>query len=76
MTSATPTRSASPAWGAILSAAAIVVVVIVAALWLLISSGTLFALGAWMHESDTGSLVRHVLEVCCCWCAFFSPPQC
>ena len=62
MTSATPTRSASPPWGAIVGAIAVVVVVIVAALWLLISSGVLAAFGNWMHESDFGSLLRHVLE--------------
>ncbi len=62
MTSATPTRSASPPWGAIVGAIAVVIVVIVAALWLLISSGVLAAFGNWMHESDFGSLLRHVLE--------------
>jgi NADH-quinone oxidoreductase subunit H len=62
MTSATPSHTASPPWGAILGAAAVVVVVIIAALWLLITSGAMSALGAWMHESDTGSLLRHVLE--------------
>ena len=62
MTSATPTRTASPPWGAILGAAAVVIVVIAAALWLLISSGAMSAFGAWMHESDVGSLLRHVLE--------------
>ena len=62
MTSTTPTRSASPPWGAIVGAIAVVVVVIVAALWLLISSGVLAAFGHWMHESDFGSLLRHVLE--------------
>src|SRR6202046_3847510 len=62
MTSATPTRTASTPWGAILGAAAIVIVVIVVALWLLISSGAMSAFGAWMHESDIGSLLRHVLE--------------
>jgi NADH-quinone oxidoreductase subunit H len=62
MTSATPVRSASPPWGAILGAAAVVVIVIVAALWLLISSGAISAFGSWMHESDIGSLLRHVLE--------------
>ena len=62
MTSATPTRSASPPWGAIVGAIAVVIVVIVAALWLLISSGAMSAFGNWMHESDFGSLLRHVLE--------------
>ena len=62
MTSATPSRSASPPWGAIVGAIAVVVVVIVAALWLLISSGVMAAFGNWMHESDFGSLLRHVLE--------------
>jgi NADH-quinone oxidoreductase subunit H len=62
MTSTTPSRTASPPWGAILGAAAIVIIVIIAALWLLISSGAMSALGAWMHESDAGSLLRHVLE--------------
>ncbi len=62
MTSATPSRSASPSWGSILGAVAVVVIVIVAALWLLISSGTMSAFGHWMHESDFGSLLRHVLE--------------
>jgi NADH-quinone oxidoreductase subunit H len=62
MTSATPSHTASPPWGAILGAVAVVIIVIIAALWLLISSGAMSALGAWMHESDTGSLLRHVLE--------------
>jgi NADH-quinone oxidoreductase subunit H len=62
MTSATPSRTASPPWGAILVAAAVVVIAIIAALWLLIGSGAMSALGAWMHESDAGSLLRHVLE--------------
>src|SRR5580700_10283733 len=62
MTSATPSRTASPPWGAILGVAAVVIVVIVVALWLLIRSGAMSAFGAWMHESDIGSLLRHVLE--------------
>ena len=62
MSSATPTHTASPPWGAILGAAAIVVIVILAALWLLISSGTMSAFGVWLHESDAGSLLRHALE--------------
>src|SRR5271154_5483410 len=62
MTSATPSRTASPPWRAILGAVAVVIIVIVAALWLLISSGAMSAFGAWMHESDFGSLLRHVLE--------------
>jgi NADH-quinone oxidoreductase subunit H len=62
MSSATPTHTASPPWGAILGAAAIVVIVIIAALWLLISSGTMSAFGVWLHESDAGSLLRHALE--------------
>jgi NADH-quinone oxidoreductase subunit H len=62
MTSATPSHTASPPWGAILGAAVVVVIVIIAALWLLVGGGAMSALGAWMHESDTGSLLRHVLE--------------
>ena len=62
MTSATPSRSASPPWGPILGAIAVVLIVIVAALWLLISSGVMSAFGHWMHESDFGSWLRHVLE--------------
>ena len=62
MTSATPSRSVPPSWGLILGAVAVVVIVIVAALWLLISSGAMSAFGHWMHESDFGSLLRHVLE--------------
>jgi NADH-quinone oxidoreductase subunit H len=62
MTSATPSHTASPPWGAILGAVAVVIIVIVAALWLLISSGVMSAFGNWMHESDFGSLLRHVLE--------------
>jgi len=62
MTSATPTRSASPPWGPILGGIAVVIIVIVAVLWLLISSGAMSAFGNWMHESDFGSLLRHVLE--------------
>ena len=62
MTSATPSRSVSPPWGAILGATAVVTIVILAALWLLISSGAMSAFGHWMHESDFGSSLRHVLE--------------
>ena len=62
MTSATPSRSVPPSWGPILGAVAVVIIVIVAALWLLISSGAMSAFGHWMHESDFGSLLRHVLE--------------
>ena len=62
MTSPTPSRSSSPPWGAILGAVVVVIVVIVAALWFLISSGAMSAFGAWLHESDSGSLLRHVLE--------------
>jgi NADH-quinone oxidoreductase subunit H len=63
MTSATPSRSSSsPPWGAILAAGALIIIVIVALLWLLISSGAMSAVGEWMHESDAGSLLRHVLE--------------
>jgi NADH-quinone oxidoreductase subunit H len=62
MTSATPPHTASPPWGAILGAAAVVIIAIIAALWLLINSGVMSAFGAWMHESDIGSLLRHVLE--------------
>src|SRR5208283_4663171 len=62
MSSATPSRSASPLWAAILGAGALVVIVIVAVLWLLSRSGAMSAIGQWMHESDFGSLLRHVLE--------------
>jgi NADH-quinone oxidoreductase subunit H len=63
MTSATPSRSSSsPPWGAILAAGALIIIVIAALLWLLISSGAMSAVGEWMHESDAGSLLRHVLE--------------
>ncbi len=62
MSSATPSRSASPPWAAILGAGALVIIVIVAVLWLLIRSGAMSAVGQWMHESDIGSLLRHVLE--------------
>jgi NADH-quinone oxidoreductase subunit H len=62
MSSATPSRSASPPWGPILVAGAVVFIVIVAALWLLIRSGALSGAVEWMHESDAGSLLRHVLE--------------
>ena len=62
MSSATPSRSASPPWGPILGAVAVVIIVIVAVLWLLIRSGALSEVGEWMHESDAGSLLRHVLE--------------
>jgi NADH-quinone oxidoreductase subunit H len=62
MTSATPSRSVPPSWGSILGAVAVVISVIVAALWLLIGSGAMSAFGHWMHESDFGSLLRHVLE--------------
>src|ERR1700733_3673271 len=61
MTSATPPHTASPPWGAILGAAAVVIIAIIAALWLLINSGVMSAFGAWMPESDIGSLLRHVL---------------
>src|SRR5271168_4832338 len=62
MSSATPSRPASPPWGAILGAGAVVIIVIVVALWVLIRSGALAEVGEWMHESDAGSLLRHVLE--------------
>jgi NADH-quinone oxidoreductase subunit H len=62
MSSATPSRSASPPWGPILGAVAVVIIAIVGALWLLIHSGAFSELGEWMHESDIGSLLRHVLE--------------
>src|SRR5271170_2200372 len=62
MSSATPSRSASPPWGPIIGAVAVVIIVIGAARWLLIRSGTLSEAGKWMHESDAGSLLRHVLE--------------
>jgi NADH-quinone oxidoreductase subunit H len=62
MSSATPTRPASPPWGPILGACAVVVIVIAGGLWLLIRSGAMSEAGEWMHESDAGSLLRHVLE--------------
>src|SRR5271170_4465194 len=62
MSSATPSRSASPPWGPIIGAVAVVIIVIGAALWLLIRSGAMSEAGEWMHESDAGSLLRHVLE--------------
>jgi NADH-quinone oxidoreductase subunit H len=62
MSSATPTRPASPPWGPILGAGAVIVIVIVGALALLIRSGAMSEAGEWMHESDAGSLLRHVLE--------------
>jgi NADH-quinone oxidoreductase subunit H len=62
MSTATPSRSAPPPWAAILGAGALVIVVIVALLWLLIRSGAVSAVGEWMHESDSGSVLRHVLE--------------
>ena len=62
MSTATPSRSAPPPWGAILLAGALVVVVIVALLWLLTVSGAFSAIGEWLHESDSGSLLRHALE--------------
>jgi NADH-quinone oxidoreductase subunit H len=62
MSTATPSRSAPPPWAAILGAGALVIVVIVALLWLLIRSGAMSAVGEWMHESDSGSVLRHVLE--------------
>jgi NADH-quinone oxidoreductase subunit H len=62
MTSTTPSHTASPPSGVILGAAAVVIIVIIAALWLLISDGAMSAFGAWMHESDFGSLLRHVVE--------------
>jgi NADH-quinone oxidoreductase subunit H len=62
MSTATPSRSAPPPWAGILLAGALVIVAIVAILWLLIMSGTMSAIGEWMHESDFGSFLRHVLE--------------
>src|SRR5271169_5703314 len=62
MTSATPPHTASPPRGPILAAAAVVIIVIVVALWLLIRSGAMSGAGEWLHESDAGSLLRHVLE--------------
>jgi NADH-quinone oxidoreductase subunit H len=62
MSSTTPSRSASPPWPAIVGIGALVIVVIVALLWLVVESGAMSAVGEWMHASDTGSLLRHVLE--------------
>ena len=63
MSSATPSRPASSNWAAILGLGALLVIVaVVASLWILISSGTMSAIGAWLHESDLGSFIRHVLE--------------
>jgi NADH-quinone oxidoreductase subunit H len=62
MSSTTPSRSASPPWPAIVGIGALVIVVIVALLWLVVESGAMSAVGEWMHESDAGSLLRHVLE--------------
>jgi NADH-quinone oxidoreductase subunit H len=63
MSSATPSRPASSNWVAILGVAALLVVVaVVALLWILIGSGAMAAIGAWLHESDVGSFIRHVLE--------------
>ncbi len=62
MSSTTPSRSPSPPWPAIVGIGALVIVVIVALLWLVVESGAMSAVGEWMHESDAGSLLRHVLE--------------
>jgi len=62
MSSTAPSRPASPPWGPILGAVVILIVVVVGALWLLIRGGAFSAAGEWMHESDAGSLLRHVLE--------------
>jgi NADH-quinone oxidoreductase subunit H len=62
MTTAMSSRPGSPPWGPILGAVGVVIIVIVAALWLLMGSGAISAFGRWMHESDAGSLLRHVLE--------------
>ena len=62
MSSTTPSRPAAPPWPAILGAGALVIVVLALILWLLIHGGVMSSIGLWMHESDVGSLLRHVLE--------------
>ena len=62
MSSATPSRPASPPWGAILGAGVVVIIVIVAALWLLIRSGAMSEAGEWMHESDLSTALLIYLE--------------
>ncbi len=62
MTSPSNSRSsAPPPWPAI-GGAAVAVLIVVALLWLLIRTGAMAGIGAWMHESDFGSGLRHVLE--------------
>jgi NADH-quinone oxidoreductase subunit H len=62
MTSATPSRQTSSNLALILGLGVLLIAVIIAALWILIASGTMSAFGAWLHESDLGSFVRHLLE--------------
>jgi NADH-quinone oxidoreductase subunit H len=62
MTSATPSRQTSSNLALILGLGVLLIAVIIAALWILIASGTMSAFGAWLHESDFGSFVRHLLE--------------
>ena len=63
MSSATPTRPASSNWVTVAAVvAAIAVVVVIAFVWLLVASGTLGALGHWLHESSIGSAIRYILE--------------
>jgi NADH-quinone oxidoreductase subunit H len=62
MSAVTPARSASSQWIAILGVVFLVILVLAALLWLLITSRAMSAVGGWMHESDVGSLFRHVLE--------------
>jgi NADH-quinone oxidoreductase subunit H len=63
MSSLTPSRPAASPWVVILGIVAVVaLVVVVAALWAFFAGGMAAHVGAWMHETTLGSLVRYILE--------------
>jgi NADH-quinone oxidoreductase subunit H len=62
MSSATPPSRISSPLLPILAAIALAAALFIALIWFLITGGYFAAVSHWMHESDFGSLLRHVLE--------------
>ncbi len=63
MSSATPSRPASPQQLVMIGVGLLIAAVVaVLLLWLIIHAGVFAAIGAWMHESSFGSFVRYALE--------------